>query len=407
MAALYAAVPTTLPFPKGVRKITDAELCARIPGLRQFLSLVAFADSMVQAAPAAMAQAVVAGVETALLNPILLPALHQRRAADAAAATAYYHAMLRRAQQPMFLRVLLKLLLRGQQDGQRTVDVLILRLDGLGDLGYLTMSLFHHLLGLYCEDVILVLCLRHLARAQSGAGSRNGGGERKSAAEEAQAWKRWGLEMQSCDWLLRLRPGLAAESPSHRTFTDYIFDARHACAVGRGACQGVWTRDYWLVEAGGVGEAEGESEGVSAEEGLFLSKLTCMLERMPQSSAMVRWWRNRGGGVRINSPLMQQPPSADQPHGDGHGAEAGVLSAAAHPRLGFRRPLWRQLHRCRQHCHLHLQPHHRQHHQLRLCPLPAVCVPISCRGRAGEGDGHHPQPGAGAGRLPQRRRGLL
>jgi hypothetical protein len=311
LGALYAGIPNALPKIKHAWRLGASGLTERTPGLAAFLGLLDFCETLLHSCPEVIAEAVVKGVWRAFLHPVLLPALHQRRAADAAASTAYYNIFLLRVRHPLLLHGFLRLVLSDHTDSVPTLALLTRRMDALGDLGFVTLRLFHTLLDLHCEDAMLALCLRHLGRASARqhqqrlrGPARSGAGPSSAdtpAAEvpppataadaapaiepgkitvqqyramlktEQQRWCTWGMAMEGSRWLLQLRPRLAADSPGGRHFADCVIAARCTVSRARAACS-VWTNSYTLSDAArafgvrGEGECDDQAEGAKPQD---------------------------------------------------------------------------------------------------------------------------------------------
>ncbi len=169
MAGLYSTLPAVLPNTRAAWRLACNDVKTSLPQLGALLTYVRFCDRALGAAPPQVARHAAHLVYEGFLRNVILPSLHQADAAAATASTAYFDACLCAISDPCFARVLLRVVMLGRCEGQRTLSLLTCRMAEPGDLGLVTMRLMLTLMDTNCEDVMLELCLRDLQRAAAAS----------------------------------------------------------------------------------------------------------------------------------------------------------------------------------------------------------------------------------------------
>lgn len=91
------------------------------------------------------------------------------------AATCYLTLMIRRIRHRGLIGIFVRFLLVNTHEGKPIIEFLVNRMSAQSELRLATLNLFHALINLNCEDVILILAMRHLLPCTHVMLSQRGG----------------------------------------------------------------------------------------------------------------------------------------------------------------------------------------------------------------------------------------
>ncbi|XGW15153.1 hypothetical protein V3C99_000994 [Haemonchus contortus] len=136
--------------------------------LANFHSSLLFCNAVVQAAHPAVVEQICSFFYSGFLISVVKPALLQDEQESVAAATVYLQLCIETVTEPSLLRTVIRMLLLERDDERRLLIEVIVRRIASGDkLGVVSLSLLDSLLQIGCEDLMLVLILRHLLSMQN------------------------------------------------------------------------------------------------------------------------------------------------------------------------------------------------------------------------------------------------
>ncbi|XP_048826066.1 FHF complex subunit HOOK interacting protein 1A-like isoform X2 [Brienomyrus brachyistius] len=162
LSGLYSSLPTRLELCTEDWHRLEPQDCFALPALVQFLNSLQFCDSVIQVAHPLIRGQLVSYIYNGFLVPVVAPALHKPTLEEVVTTTGYLELFLRQAKQPALLRTFLRFILLHRHEGVQVLDTLVCRINTPFQLGTVSLALFHTLLGLHCEDVMLQLVLRYL-----------------------------------------------------------------------------------------------------------------------------------------------------------------------------------------------------------------------------------------------------
>ncbi|XP_068177844.1 FHF complex subunit HOOK-interacting protein 1A [Antennarius striatus] len=162
LSGLYSSLPTKLEVPNEEWHCLREEDCFQIPSVIQFLNSLEFCNAVIQVAHPDIRDQLVGYIYNGFLVPVLAPALHKLTLEEVMATTAYLDLFLRSITEPSLLQTFLSFILLHQHESVHILDTLVSRINTPFQLGTVSLALFHTLIGLYCEDVMLQLVLRYL-----------------------------------------------------------------------------------------------------------------------------------------------------------------------------------------------------------------------------------------------------
>uniref|UniRef100_A0A3B4CSC8 FHF complex subunit HOOK-interacting protein C-terminal domain-containing protein n=1 Tax=Pygocentrus nattereri TaxID=42514 RepID=A0A3B4CSC8_PYGNA len=131
----------------------------QVPALIQFLNSLEFCNAV---AHPSIRDQLVGYICNGFLVPVLAPALHKLTVEEVMTTTAYLDLFLRSVTEPALLHTFLSFILLHRYDNVHILDTLVSRINTPFQLGTVSLGLFHTLISLYCEDVMLQLILKYL-----------------------------------------------------------------------------------------------------------------------------------------------------------------------------------------------------------------------------------------------------
>ncbi|KAK6058388.1 hypothetical protein COOONC_04042, partial [Cooperia oncophora] len=136
--------------------------------LANFHSSLLFCNAVVQAAHPAVVEQICSFFYSGFLISVVKPALLQDEQESVAAATVYLQLCIETVTEPSLLRTVIRMLLLERDDERRLlIEVIVGRIANGDKLGVVSLSLLDSLLQIGCEDLMLVLILRHLLSMQN------------------------------------------------------------------------------------------------------------------------------------------------------------------------------------------------------------------------------------------------
>ncbi|XP_068606730.1 FHF complex subunit HOOK-interacting protein 1A [Brachionichthys hirsutus] len=162
LSGLYSSLPAKLEVPNDEWHCLREDDCLQMPSLIQFLNSLEFCNAVIQVAHPDIRDQLVGYIYNGFLVPVLAPALHKLTLEEVMATTAYLDLFLRSVTEPSLLQTFLSFILLHQHESVHILDTLVSRINTPFQLGTVSLALFHTLIGLYCEDVMLQLVLRYL-----------------------------------------------------------------------------------------------------------------------------------------------------------------------------------------------------------------------------------------------------
>ncbi|KAK6745092.1 hypothetical protein RB195_011663 [Necator americanus] len=131
--------------------------------LANFHSSLLFCNAVVQAAHPSVVEQICNFFYSGFLISVVKPALLQEEQEGVAAATVYLQLCVETVTEAPLLRTIIRMLLLERDDERRLlVEVIVGRVASGDKLGVVSLSLLDSLLQIGCEDLMLVLVLRHL-----------------------------------------------------------------------------------------------------------------------------------------------------------------------------------------------------------------------------------------------------
>lgn len=135
--------------------------------LTNFHSSLLFCNAVVQAAHPAVIEQICNFFYSGFLISVVKPALLQEEQEGVAAATVYLQLCVETVTEASLIRTLIQMLLLEVDDEDRLlIEVIVSRIASGDKLGVVSLSLLDSLLQIGCEDLMLVLILRHLLPMQ-------------------------------------------------------------------------------------------------------------------------------------------------------------------------------------------------------------------------------------------------
>ncbi|XP_035274737.1 protein FAM160A1 [Anguilla anguilla] len=162
LSGLYSSLPTRLEVQSEDWHCLQREEWQQVPTLVQFLNSLEFCNAVIQVAHPTIRDQLVGYIYNGFLVPVLAPALHKLTLEEVMTTTAYLDLFLRNVTEPALLQTFLSFILMHQYEKVHILDTLVSRINTPFQLGTVSLALFHTLIGLHCEDVMLQLILRYL-----------------------------------------------------------------------------------------------------------------------------------------------------------------------------------------------------------------------------------------------------
>ncbi|XP_036439719.1 protein FAM160A1 [Colossoma macropomum] len=162
LSGLYSSLPTKLEVPSEDWHCLNREDWQQVPALVQFLNSLEFCNAVMQVAHPSIRNQLVGYICNGFLVPVLAPALHKLTVEEVMTTTAYLDLFLRSVTEPALLHTFLSFILLHRYDSVHILDTLVSRINTPFQLGTVSLGLFHTLISLYCEDVMLQLILKYL-----------------------------------------------------------------------------------------------------------------------------------------------------------------------------------------------------------------------------------------------------
>ncbi|XP_070553596.1 FHF complex subunit HOOK-interacting protein 1A-like isoform X2 [Ptychodera flava] len=162
LSGLYSALPHDIVGNNASWFQLNREDANNIPTLGAFLNSLDFCNAVVQVAHPMVCRQLVDYIYEGFLLPVMAPALHQNVQREVIAATTYLDLFIRCVTEPTLIKGFLRFICKGRHEGGYILDSLISRIHSETKLCLVTLSLFHTILNLNCEDVMLHLVLKYL-----------------------------------------------------------------------------------------------------------------------------------------------------------------------------------------------------------------------------------------------------
>lgn len=261
LSGLYSDLPRKIVIPSEEwYRITDEEV-AKIPEMSMFLNTLEFCNAVAQIAHPLVRDQLINFIYNGFLVPVLGPALHQNSREEVITTTAYLDLFLRKVTEPSLIKAFLLFILTEKNDEIIILDSLITRINSSSKLSLVSLSLFHTLVALNCEDVMFELIFKHLIPCTH------------VMVSQRRAVRDLDLYSKSAEKFLSLRPTCClpdiGESPKHSTepkieppvtafppgafgsklehfesnYSEYLHDARTSIRKCSSACR-VWVYPY-------------------------------------------------------------------------------------------------------------------------------------------------------------------
>lgn len=178
LSGLYSSLPRKIAPPSEDWYALTEEDCQKIVDLQMFLNSLEFCNAVVQVAHPLVRDQLIKYIYTGFLLPVLGPALHQDISGlpiplldtamflnsrdEVMTATAYLDLFLQRISEPHLIRAFLKFILTEHHDEILILESLITRINSNSKLSLVSLSLFHTLVDMNCEEVMFQLVFRYL-----------------------------------------------------------------------------------------------------------------------------------------------------------------------------------------------------------------------------------------------------
>ncbi|KAI1899072.1 hypothetical protein AGOR_G00057710 [Albula goreensis] len=162
LSALYSSLPRKIEARGDDWHALRPEDWVGVSSLVLFMNSLEFCNAVVQVAHPLLQSQLLQYLHTGFLVPVMGPALHKSSAEEMIASTAYLDLFLRSITETALLKTFLRFILLYRHDNDTILDTMITRISSNSRLCMVSLSLFHTLLSLHCEDVILQLVLRYL-----------------------------------------------------------------------------------------------------------------------------------------------------------------------------------------------------------------------------------------------------
>ncbi|XP_038055074.1 FTS and Hook-interacting protein-like isoform X2 [Patiria miniata] len=201
LGALYSRLPRKLDIKVDHWHCLTREDWTVMPELCMFLHSLEFCNAVVQVAHPLVSAQLVQYFHDGFLVPVIGPALHQAPQDEIVATTAYVNLFVSSITSSRLMRAFLHYLCMGQHEGRLVLDSLLARIGSNSRLCLVTLSLFHTLVNLNCEDFMLELILKFLVPCNH------------IMVSQRKAIKEVDLHSKSADRFLSLRPA-CCKSPS-------------------------------------------------------------------------------------------------------------------------------------------------------------------------------------------------
>ncbi|KAK7097514.1 FHF complex subunit HOOK-interacting protein 1B-like isoform X2 [Littorina saxatilis] len=162
LSGLYSSLPRKITPPSDDWYALTESDCQRIVDLQMFLNSLEFCNAVVQVAHPLVRDQLIKYIYTGFLVPVLGPALHQNSRDEVMTATAYLDLFLRRISEPHLIRAFLRFVLTERHDEILILESLITRISSNSMLNLVSLSLFHTLVDMNCEEVMFQLVFKYL-----------------------------------------------------------------------------------------------------------------------------------------------------------------------------------------------------------------------------------------------------
>ncbi|KAL2079355.1 hypothetical protein ACEWY4_025099 [Coilia grayii] len=162
LSGLYSSLPARLEvYSEDWHSLQPADWL-QVPSLIHFLHSLQFCSTVSQVAHPSIRSQLLGYIYNGFLVPVVAPALHKLTLEEVMTSTAYLELFLRSISDPALLHTFLSFILMHRHDNVHILDTLVSRINTPFQLGTVSLALFHTLIGLHCEDVMLQLILRYL-----------------------------------------------------------------------------------------------------------------------------------------------------------------------------------------------------------------------------------------------------
>ncbi|XP_052282606.1 FHF complex subunit HOOK interacting protein 1B-like isoform X3 [Dreissena polymorpha] len=183
LSGLYSALPRKIAIPNDDWcQISDDDVY-HIPEMAMFMNSLEFCNAVAQIAHPLVRDQLIKFIYNGFLLPVLGPALHQEAKREdisglptplldspmfsnsreeVITATAYLDLFLRKISEPCLVKAFLMFIFKEKNDEIVILDSLITRINSSSKLSLVSLSLFHTLVDLNCEDVMFDLVFKYL-----------------------------------------------------------------------------------------------------------------------------------------------------------------------------------------------------------------------------------------------------
>ncbi|WAQ99642.1 F16A1-like protein [Mya arenaria] len=222
LSGLYSDLPRKIVIPReDWCQMTDEDV-QRMPTMAMFLNSLEFCNAVAQIAHPLVRDQLIKFIYNGFLVPVLGPALHQdisglptplldspmfsNSREEVITATAYLDLFLRKISEPSLVRAFLAFIFTERNDEIVILDSLVTRINSSSKLCLVSLSLFHTLVDLNCEDVMFDLVFKYLIPC------------RHVMVSQRRAVKDQDIYCKSAEKFLSLRPTCCLpeiDSPKH------------------------------------------------------------------------------------------------------------------------------------------------------------------------------------------------
>ncbi|KAG8453136.1 hypothetical protein GDO86_004817 [Hymenochirus boettgeri] len=162
LSALYSSLPRKIEVRGDDWHFLRREDWIGVAPLVLFMNSLEFCNAVTQVAHPLVQNQLVEYVHNGFLVPVMGPALHKTSIEEMITSTAYLELFLRSISETTLLKTFLRFILLHRHDSSTILQTLISRIASNSRLCMVSLTLFHTLLNISCEDVLLQLVLRYL-----------------------------------------------------------------------------------------------------------------------------------------------------------------------------------------------------------------------------------------------------
>ncbi|XP_046455760.1 FHF complex subunit HOOK interacting protein 1B-like isoform X2 [Daphnia pulex] len=162
LSAVFSDLPRPLPGHIEKAGMLSAMDIESLKEVENFVTSLEFCDSVLETSSWLIVNRLLDMCYKGFLVPVLGPALFQNTMKEIFAATCYLTLMIRRIRNRGLIGIFIRFLFVNTHEEQPIIGYLIKRMSAETELRLATLNLFYALVELNCEDVMLVLAMRHL-----------------------------------------------------------------------------------------------------------------------------------------------------------------------------------------------------------------------------------------------------